>query len=298
MSLLRALFFVVLSALAASAAGPDSRLDCSQLQSHILKRAVRYCALLPASYDATAGEKPAPAYPVLYYLHGLGDNERSLINTGAWSLIDSLRQQQVIGDFLIVTPEGDRSFYINSADGKQPYGDFFLREFMPAIERKYRVKPGRANRAITGMSMGGFGALRLAFAYPRLFSSVSAQSAALVTGTPQEFNAALRPGTPLAEMFGGIFGIPVNMQHWHANDPFLLAQENRAPLASLAIYFNCGRDDDYGFENGAAALHQRLKKEGIKHEFHLYAGNHSLTYFLTHLPEALAFHSHAFAAAR
>ena len=100
---------------------------------------------------------------MLYDLHGLGDNEQSLMNTGAWSLIQDLREQGKIGEFLIVTPDGGSSFYINSRDGRVRYNDFFLREFMPAIERRYRVRAGRTSRGITGMSMGGYGALRLGF---------------------------------------------------------------------------------------------------------------------------------------
>jgi enterochelin esterase-like enzyme len=69
---------------------------------------------------------------------------------------------------------------------------------------------------------------------------------------------------------------------------------NRAALRRLAIYFNCGQDDDYGFEKGASALHEQLEKEGVKHEYHPYEGDHSLRYFLTHFPEVMEFHSAAF----
>ena len=81
-----------------------------------------------------------------------------------------------IGDFLIVAPEGKATFYINSADKKVLYSDFFLHEFLPSIEKKYSIRKDRKNRAISGVSMGGYGALRFAFAHPELFGSVSAQS--------------------------------------------------------------------------------------------------------------------------
>ncbi|MCU1297340.1 MAG: putative esterase, partial [Acidobacteriaceae bacterium] len=123
---------------------------------------------------------------MLYFLHGLGENEQALFKSGGWDLIEDLRQQHKIGDFLIVAPEAKRSFYINSADGKVEYSDFFTKEFMPYIEGKYRIKHERSARAISGISMGGYGALRFAFAYPELFSSVSAQSAALITESPEE----------------------------------------------------------------------------------------------------------------
>ena len=84
------------------------------------------------------------------------------------------------------------------------------------------------------------------------------------------------------------------MQHWKDNSPFVLAKKNEAALRHIAIYFNCGQDDNYGFEKGAAALHQQLEKENVKHEYHLYPGDHSLPYFLEHLPEVMEFHSRAF----
>lgn len=272
----------------------QARIDCNALNSRILNQAVHYCVLLPPGYD-TAGAKPARRYPVLYFLHGLGENEQTLFNTGGWNLIEDLRQQQKISDFLIVAPEGDRSFYINSANGKVLYADFLLREFIPYIESKYRVRPGREGRAITGVSMGGYGAFRLAFAHPEMFSSVSAESAALMTDSPRELDAAMHSGSPLGRLLGSVFGQPIDVPHWRENSPFVLAKTHEAGLRRLAISFNCGQQDDFGFETGAEALHRQLEAEGIKHEYHLYPGDHSLTYFMAHIGETLEFHSRVFA---
>ena len=178
----------------------QSRTDCNVINSRILKQAVHYCVQLPPDYDAKASAQRR--YPVLYFLHGLGQNEQTLFSTGGWSVIEDLRRQHKIADFLVVAPEGKRSFYINSPGDKLRYSDFFLQEFMPYIESKYRVRPGRKGRAITGVSMGGYGALRFAFAHPELFSAVSAQSAALITQTPQELSDAGQSGTPLGRLHG------------------------------------------------------------------------------------------------
>ena len=272
----------------------QSRIDCNALQSHILKRVVRYCVYLPSGYDAGATQHPVRRYPVLYFLHGLGDNEQTLFNSGGWTLLDDLRSHQKMGDFLIVAPEGRRSFYINSADGAERYSDFFLQEFLPYIERSFRVRPGRAGRAISGISMGGYGALRFAFAHPELFSAVSAQSAALITESPKELGAASQAGAPLGGVLGAVFGKPINVVHWNDNSPFVLSKRNAAALRTVAIYFNCGQEDNYGFEKGAALLHQELQKEGVKHEYHPYPGDHSLAYFLSHFAEAMEFHSRQF----
>lgn len=283
----------LLTALLPLAARAQSRTDCNVIHSRILRQTVHYCAQLPPDYDANDAKQRR--YPVLYFLHGLGQNEQTMFGTGGWSLIEDLRRHHKIGDFLIVAPEAKRTFYINSADNSVRYSDFFLQEFMPYIEGRYRVQPGRQARAITGISMGGYGALRFAFAHPELFSAVSAQSAALITQTPQELSAADRPGTSLGRLLGSAFGQPINTLHWNQNSVFVLARKNQAALRSLAIYFNCGQQDDFGFEDGAAALDRQLRAEGIRHEYHLYPGDHSLTYFLAHMEELMEFHSRAFA---
>jgi len=272
----------------------QSRIDCSALNSRILKQVVHYCVYLPAGYDAGATQHPPRRYPVLYFLHGLGDNEQTLFKSGGWTLLDDLRSQHKMGDFLIVAPEGRRSFYINSADGSVRYNDFFLQEFIPQIESKYRILPGRSGRAISGISMGGYGALRFGFAHPELFSAVSAQSAALITDSPQTLDSASRAGAPLAGVLAPVFGQSINVAHWNENSAFVLAKRNALALRKTAIYFNCGQDDNYGFEKGAAALHEELQKEVVKHEYHPYPGDHSLTYFLSHFDEVMEFHSKAF----
>ncbi len=287
-------FLLLLSVIFAASAAGQSRIDCNALNSRILKRMVHYCVYLPSGYDAGASRHPARRYPVLYFLHGLGDNEQTLFNSGGWTLLDDLREHHKMGDFLIAAPEGRRSFYINSADGTVRYSDFFLQEFMSEIEHKYRVRAGRAGRAISGVSMGGYGALRFAFAHPELFSAVSAQSAALITESSRELDAASQTGMLLTNLLGPVFGRPIAVAHWRENDPFVLAKRNAASIRKLAIYFNCGQDDNYGFEKGAAALHRELEQEDVKHEYHPYPGDHSITYFLSHFAEVMEFHSRAF----
>jgi S-formylglutathione hydrolase FrmB len=292
MALLR--LWLGLCILLVSAASGQSRMDCGALKSQILHRAVRYCVYVPSGYDAGATQSPPRRYPVLYFLHGLGDNEQTLFNSGGWTVLDDLRKQGRMGDFLIVAPEGRRSFYVNSADGSERYSDFFLQEFMPRIEAKYRIRGGRAGRAISGISMGGYGALRMAFMHPELFSAVSAQSAALITESPQQLDAASISGSPLPRVLGPVFGRPINVPHWNENNPFVLAKRNAVGLRKVPIYFNCGQDDNYGFEKGAAVLDAELSKEQISHEYHPYPGDHSIVYFMSHFGEVMEFHSKVF----
>jgi len=206
-----------------------------------------------------------------------------------WNLIEDLRDRGELKDFLIATPAGGASFYINSKDGKVRYEDFLLQEFFPFIEKRYRVSPGRANRAISGVSMGGYGALHLAFRHPQLFVSVSAHSAALIEKLPAFLDA---PQSPRSRVLGGVFGSPPDIAFWNANSPLVLARS--ASLSSLKIYFDCGDQDDYGFETGATALDKILTTRKAPHEFHLYPGRHDPFYFAAHLPASLAFHSNSF----
>jgi S-formylglutathione hydrolase FrmB len=284
-------FVLLFFSLVSSFALAQGRIDCSTFQSNILRRGVHYCVMLPPGYEKESGKK----YPVLYFLHGLGENEQTLLRSGGWGLIEDLRQQHKIGDFLMVAPEGRGSFFINSADGHDRYSDFFLSEFLPYIETHFHVVRDRKARGVTGLSMGGYGALRLAFAHPELFASVSAQSPALITESPREMNADLRDAGPLSNLLGQVFGNPINVPHWQQNNPFDLARKNQAQIQTEAIYVNCGQQDEYGFTTGAAQIHKQLIAEGVGHEFHLYPGGHSADYFLSHLGETIEFHWHAFA---
>jgi enterochelin esterase-like enzyme len=288
----KAIFLFMLAAVSPSAVA-QGRIDCNSLASRILHRAVRYCVLLPPAYESDASKK----YPALYFLHGLGENEQTLLRSGGWGLIEDLRQQHKIGDFILVAPEGRGTFFINSADGHDRYSDFLLTEFLPLIDAKYRLARNRKARGVTGLSMGGYGALRAAFAHPELFGSVSAQSPALITETPRQMDADLRNAGPLARLLGGVFGDPINVPHWQVNNPFDLARQNRVQIKGEAIYINCGAEDEYGFAEGASKLHRELLNEGIRHEFHLYPGGHNAEYFLAHLGETMEFHWQAFAAA-
>jgi len=263
------------------------RVECNSLSSKILARAVSYCIVLPRSFDADK----ARTFPVLYFFHGLGDNEQFFVHSGAWNLLEDMRDKGELKDFLIATPDARSTFYINARDGKERYEDFLLQEFLPYVEKHYRAAAGRSNRAISGISMGGYGALYLAVRHPQLFSSVSAHSAALIDKLPN-FLAGALPNSPRARVLGDAFGNPPDPVFWQAHNPIVIART--ANLAHLNIYFDCGDRDDFGFEAGAIALDKVLTSRQIPHEFHIYPGRHDASYFAEHLPGSLEFHSRHF----
>jgi S-formylglutathione hydrolase FrmB len=263
----------------ATAQPAASRAECSTLESRILARAVPYCVMLPPSYAEQAQRR----YPVAYYLHGLGDNEQSLINLGGWSIYDRLMREKKIGEMVVIAPAGFFSFYLNSRDGQLRYEDFFFREFLPAMEKKYRIGTTRARRGVLGVSMGGYGALHYAFEHPERFAAVAANMPALVEQMPREFTQDWQ-----RLLLGRIFGDPPDQAYFERNSIFHLART--APperLRTLSIYFDCGAQDRYGFAAGTTALDKLLTARGIPHEAHIYPGGHDWQFVMDHFAAAL-----------
>ncbi len=272
----------------APAGAAPGRAECRSAPSKILGHPVPYCVILPSDYDSNK----ASDYPALYFLHGLGGNEQLLLNSGGMNMIQDLRDSKRIGEFLIVAPDAGRSFYINSRDGKVRYEDFFIREFLPYIESHYRVRAERKSRGITGVSMGGYGALRFALRYPNLFVAVSAHSPALIETLPN-IKVSRDQAAAVAEVLGKAFGSPVDAAFWQRESPFTIVKDGPRP-ADLRIYFDCGTDDEFGFNKGNEQFHELLTARGIPHEFHLYPGGHDWDYFAERLPASFEFQSHAF----
>ena len=187
--------------LLAPAAQATGRAECVSLPSKILERAVPYCVLLPPSYDAEKTRR----YPILYLLHGLGDNEEFLVHSGGMNLVEDLWEQHQLGEMLIVTPAGGVSFYINSHDGKRRYEDFFLREFMPGVEKRYRALAGRGSRGIGGISMGGYGALHIAFQHPAAFCGGRSAQRGLDGETTEHHRGKFASNEPVARSRAGIW---------------------------------------------------------------------------------------------
>lgn len=270
------------------AAPGQGRAECREVTSKILGHPVPYCIFLPPSY----GTETTRRYPVLYFLHGLGENEQILLNSDGWQIIEQAWADKALGEFIIAAPAAGRSFYVNSKDGKVRYEDFFIQEFMPIIEKNYRIEAGRKTRGLDGISMGGYGALRFAFKYPNLFGSVAAHSAALIERAP---SVQINPQqeAAIARLEGPAFGVPFDREYWNRESPFTIVRERPKPVG-LQVYFDCGTEDSYGFNVGAQQFHDLLESRKIPNSFHLYPGGHNWLYFAQHFPEGLEFESEAF----
>lgn len=247
---------------------------------------VKYSIYLPPGY-ATSER----SYPVLYLLHGYSDDETGWIQFGEANIIAD--KGIANGDYppcIIVMPDGKVTWYCNSFDGKDPWEDMFIDEFIPFIEKEYRVRSAKEFRAIAGLSMGGNGALMLAMRHPDLFSSCVAMSAG--TFTDEE----ILSDNGYDRYFGSIYGpkskTGVN-DYWKSYSPLhLLDSVDRNKLKSIRFYIDCG-DDDFLYK-GNSALHVKMRDLEIPHEYRVRNGAHEWSYWRTGLYDGLKFISEKF----
>jgi S-formylglutathione hydrolase FrmB len=268
---------LILSASASAQTPAASRIEYSSFASPSLGRDMKFAIQFPPSYQTDARRK----YPVLYFLHGMNGSEQEFERRGVAAAVDRLRSEGKIGEIIIVAPAGENSFYINSKNGAR-YEDAIIRDLIPHIEKTYRAIGAPSSRAIQGLSMGGFGALLLAFKHPEMFSSVTAHSSALFVELPST-QGSDRRAQFLSRLIGGMFGNPPDEEYFRANNPIYIAETNAAAIkkSGLKIYFDVGEQDRYGFQDSNKAFDERLTKAGIAHQYHLFPGGHGWEYMIS-----------------
>jgi S-formylglutathione hydrolase FrmB len=153
------------------------------------------------------------------------------------------------------------------------------------VEATYRAVAGREARALLGISMGGYAALRIALSHPEAYRAVAAHSAMVLEAIP---TAAAGAGAYQMAAFNRAFGDPIDASLWAAADP--LAWAARAdPKSTPALYFDCGSSDRYGLFKGNQELHRRLEARHVAHEFFLRPGDHGYDYVRSVLGDSLRF---------
>jgi len=250
----------------------------TSFESKGLARKVACSVHLPPSYATSQAH-----YPVVYALHGLFEDQRFWQSRGLDRILEGLWATGEVPELVVVALEGDNSFFMNSPAG--PYEDLVTKEAVAFAESELRVAPGRESRALLGVSMGGYAALRIGLSRPEAFGAVAAHSAMLLTTAPRRADGA---GRWQMDAFHRVFGDPIDPKLWEASDPLTWAGR-LDPAKAPRVYFDCGAQDRYGLFAGNEALHRRLDARGVAHEFSLQPGDHGYDYVRSVLARSLAF---------
>ena len=255
------------------------------ISSTILGRNVRYTVYLPADYDISQR-----SYPVVYLLHGFTDDNTGWLQFGEINrYADKAIADGTIPPMVIIMPNADSSWYINSYDGKENYEDFFIKEFMPFVEKKYRIKTEKKYRGIAGLSMGGYGTLIYALKYPQLFGAAAPLSAGIFTSDELKAMPDNNYANVLARVFGSnLKGDARLTNQWYTNSVLdIVAKESADSLKRVRYWIDCG-DDDF-LTNANCLLHIELTNKHVPHEFRMRDGAHNWTYWRTGITDALQF---------
>ncbi|MBN8854217.1 MAG: esterase [Sphingobacteriales bacterium 50-39] len=260
-------------------------LEQKVVKSTILNRNVKYTIYLPPDYESSER-----SYPVVYLLHGYTDDNTGWLQFGEINhYTDKAIADGTIPPMIIVMPNGDSSFYINSYDGKENYEDFFIKEFMPAIEKTYRIKAEKHYRGVAGLSMGGYGTLIYSLKHPDLFAAAAPLSAAVF----DDSTLMTMPDISWTNTFGQLYGRTLNgrdrfTKAWYDNSPLKLVETRSSDaLRQVRYWIDCG-DDDF-LSKGNCLLHIALMEKHVPHEFRIRDGAHNWTYWRTGITDALAF---------
>ena len=260
-------------------------IEQATVSSTVLGRVVNYTVYLPADYDHSER-----SYPVVYLLHGYTDDNTGWLQFGEINrYADKAIADGTIPPMIIVMPDADSSWYINSYDGKEKYEDFFIQEFIPAVEKTYRIKAQKKYRGIAGLSMGGYGSLMYALKYPEYFAA-SAPLSAAVFSDDEMINM---PDAQWERMFGQLYGRGLKgkarlNKAWYENSALsIIEKKSGAELNKVRYWIDCG-DDDF-LAKGNSLLHIALRSKLVAHEYRVRDGAHSWVYWRTGITDALAF---------
>ena len=238
-----------------------------EVTSDLVPSPVQYAVLMPE------GAGQMKDLPLILNLHGGGGSRKNLEREKP--LWEGLWASKVIPPAVVVTPSVTaRGFYMNFRDGSERWEDFIVHEFIAHLRRTLPVSDRADRTFIMGASMGGMGALRIAFRYPDRFGAV----AALEPGIEPVLRwQDMRPKHRFWRddaLFERVYGSPVDAEYWAANHPpaMAIAAASRIRASGLQIYLEAGDEDQFWLYEGAEFLHRVLWDEKIRHEYHLVRG--------------------------
>ena len=256
--------------------------------SEKLGKDLPYSIVLPADYESQSDK----SYPVIYLTHGIGCtpddwNDKYIQFEKTLSTLEA----NGLGDFIYVFPTGFSSYYSNTYDGKFPYMDMFIQEFIPFIDGKYRTIADRDHRATIGFSMGGFGAMVL----PLKNTDTFCISAPLSMSFRTDEMYLEEPLKWWNEQWGSIFG-GVDQEgqgrltdYYKAHCPYYqFTAENEPELSKVKWFLHCGDDEDR-LLIANDDLHVQMRDNGYKHEYRVGNGGHTGRYWRTCLLEVIPY---------
>jgi S-formylglutathione hydrolase FrmB len=225
---------------------------------------MRYRVALPVSIASHQ------KLPVVYLLHGGGGSFREWSN---YSDVTRFAEASLV----LVMPQGDYSYYVNAAERPgDRYEDYIVQDLLADVEAKYPIANGRSNRAIVGVSMGGFGAIKIALSHPDLFAIAGALSPAI--DVPRRRFSIKRIQQYWAHR--SIFG-PWGSDARRRNDPFVLARSVDASKASY-LFLTCGAGE--GLLEANREFAAVLTEQHLQYEFHVVPGGHDWNQWNRQLP--------------
>ena len=260
------------------------------IDSKILGKEVKYTIYLPYDYETSSRY-----YPVVYLLHGYTDNDMAWMQFGESQMIaDEAISKREIPPMILAMPDAGVSWYINNYDGSVKYEDFFINEFIPYIEKTYRIRSEKRYHGIAGLSMGGFGSLIYTLKHPDMFTGCAAFSSAIYTEEEIISFPADRYKNIDSLLYGpDLKGVKRITEHLKANNPiFIIKNIDRKLLNRTRLYIDCG-DDDFLYK-GNSAFHVLLRDLKIPHEYRVRDGGHQWSYWRSGLLDGLKFISETF----
>ncbi len=271
------LLFVLLSAFVMA---QDGRVfDNLVLPSKILKMDRKYAVYLPPDYETSNR-----SYPVLYLLHGSGDDQSGWVQFGEVNIIaDKAIKEGKSTAMIIVMPDANTGHrgYFNTITGDFPYEDFFFKELIPFVEKTYRVRAEKRYRTIAGLSMGGGGTIVYALHHPEMFAAACPLSAGVGLQDLESSRQLLKRSNPT------ITDEQIDTYNKQHNGIELVNNLPEDQIKTVRWYIDCGDDDPRSESN--SKLHIAMNKKGIPHEFRIRDGAHTWTYWRASLPEVLSF---------
>lgn len=244
----------------------------------------------PLEFAVYRPDRPTRGLPVVYLLHGRASDPDEWLTMGhVRETADRLIANGMIPPMLIVLPDGGNSWWVNTGPGNAGAVESAVADELPAaIERAYATNPMRDGRAITGNSMGGFGALRIAFGHPGRYAAVASMSGAFWTRIKPGMRIEADMAQRLQRVFSGAFGTPFDVSRFLSQAPLTLAAKVKA-ADRPPVFLTVSSGDRFRLADEQDTVENALRGFGYSVTSRTTEGDHDWGTWEAALPEVLIF---------